>query len=296
MFVTTNISIPLPGYTFMVPRRSTPDPFAAAIGQRVRAMREARGWRLEQLAWSGGRSSKGHLSDLENGRLVPTIASLQGVAQLLGVDVVDLLVDPKQSLRHQLIAASAHLPPATLQRWLDEADAAAATTQAGELAPVVTIWRGSRAPRLGVPYIDLVAAAGTIGAGRSVGQDAEAWVKVDAASKKLPGVFAARVDGDSMVPLVPPGSVCVFRRPGPGSRRGRVFLVEHRGAGSPDDGGAYLLKQIEKDPQSEHHVVLRSLNPKRGPLRLDIRRDELRVVAELVSVLGAAGPSSSSSS
>jgi fructose-1,6-bisphosphatase/sedoheptulose 1,7-bisphosphatase-like protein len=35
---------------------------------------------------------------------VPTIASLQGVAQLLGVDVVDLLVDPKQSLRHRLIA------------------------------------------------------------------------------------------------------------------------------------------------------------------------------------------------
>jgi transcriptional regulator with XRE-family HTH domain len=286
----------------MVPRRSTPDPFAAAIGQRVRALREARGWRLEQLAWSGGRSSKGHLSDLENGRLMPTIASLRGVAHQLGVDVVDLLVDPKQSLRHQLIAASAHLPPATLQRWLDEADAAVAssTTQAGELAPVVTIWRGSRAPRLGVPYVDLVAAAGTIGAGRSVGQDADAWVKVDAASKKLPGVFAARVDGDSMVPLVPPGSVCLFRRPGPGSRRGRVFLIEHRGAGSPEDGGAYLLKLIEKDPQSDHHVVLRSLNPKRGPLRLDLRREELRVVAELVSVLGAVGtsspPSSSSSS
>lgn len=280
----------------MVPRRSTPDPYAATIGRRVRALREARGWRLEQLAWSGGLSSKGHLSDIENGRLIPTIASLHGVARQLGVDVVDLLVDPEQSPRHRLIAASAHLPAATLQRWLDEAAADSTTVWPPSTAPapVVPIWRGARAPRLSVPYIDLVAAAGSIGPGRSVSTAAEAWVKVDAASKKLPGVFAARVDGDSMVPLVPPGSVCLFRRPGPGSRRGRVFLVEHRGAGSPDDGGAYLLKQIERDPQSEHHVILRSLNPKRGPLRVDTRREELRVVAELVAVVGAAGPSSPS--
>jgi phage repressor protein C with HTH and peptisase S24 domain len=251
----------------------------------VRALREARGWNLEELAWAGGLSSKGHLSDLENGRLVPTIATLHGIARQLDVDVVDLLLNPDESLRHRAMAATSRASAAQLQRWLDELDAVP-TSATAIPAPVVDIVQSQRAPRNAVPFVDLVATAGQLGPGRSVKTDA--WVKVAGTAKTLPGAFAARVDGDSMEPLVPSGSICLFRRPGPGNRKGRVFLVQHRGAGVPDDGGAYVLKMVERDPRSESHVILRSLNPAHPPLRLDGRRASIDVVAEFVAVLGRA--------
>jgi transcriptional regulator with XRE-family HTH domain len=270
-----------------VPRRTEPDPFAAAVGRRVRALREAKGLNLEQLAWAGGLSSKGHLSDLEHGRLVPTIGTLSGIAEQLDVDIVDLLISPAESLRHRVIAATATMSLADLQRWLDDA-AVRSPPAPPTRTPVIDIVHTPRAPRGGVPYVDLVAAAGQIGAGRSV--RTEAWVKVDAKARLLPGAFCARVDGESMEPLVPSGSVCLFRRPAPGNRRGRVFLVQHRGAGAPEDGGAYLLKMVDRDPESETHVLLRSLHPRHPPLRVDTRREQVDVVAEWVRVLGPASP------
>ncbi len=273
-----------------MPRRSQPDPLAAAVGRRVRALRAAKGWNLEKLAWAGGLSSKGHLSDLEHGLLVPTIATLQGIAEQLGVDLVDLLLQPEESLRHRMMAATARATPAQLRRWLAEVEARTTATATATAAPrpgrAVDVVRARRAPRGGVPYVDLLAAAGTIGPGRSVASDA--WVKVDAKTGALPGAFAARVDGDSMEPLVPSGSVCLFRRPGPGNRTGRLFLVQHRSSGASDDGGAYLLTRIDKDPRSESHVILGSLNPAYPPLRLDSRRAAVEVVAEFVRVLGPA--------
>lgn len=268
-----------------MPRRSDPDPLAVAVGRRIRALRSARGWKLEQLAWAGGLSSKGHLSDLENGRVMPTIATLHGIAEQLGVDIIDLLLNPDESPRHRLVAATAHLSPAQLARWTAEAEAVTAPVD-HDAGDVVTVVHARRAPRNAIPLVDLVAAAGTIGPGRSV--TSESWVKVDAKSKALPGVFAARVDGDSMEPLVPSGSVCLFRRPAPGNRKGRVFLVQHRGPGAPDDGGAYLLKLVDKDSRSDSHVILRSLNPAHPPLRIDARREGVDVVAEFVRVLGRA--------
>jgi phage repressor protein C with HTH and peptisase S24 domain/DNA-binding Xre family transcriptional regulator len=269
----------------MVPRRSQPDPLAVDVGRRVRALRTAKGWNLEKLAWAGGLSSKGHLSDLENGLLVPTIATLNSIAEQLGVELLDLVTFPDKSSRHQLVARTGQLPPATIQRLLAATEAQAVPATAAPRSTVVVV-HARRAPRHGVPFVDLVAAAGTLGPGRTVKTDA--WVKVDAAAQSLPGAFAARVNGDSMEPLVPSGSIALFRRPGPGNRQGRVFLVQHRGAGAPDDGGAYLLKFVDKDPKSESVVVLRSLNPSHPPIRLDSRRDEINVVAEFVRVIGMA--------
>jgi phage repressor protein C with HTH and peptisase S24 domain len=285
LFVATNVSRRSGRYPLRVPRRSQPDPLAVDVGRRVRALRAAKGWNLEKLAWAGGLSSKGHLSDLENGLLVPTIATLHSIAEQLGVELLDLVTFPEQSPRHQLVARTAHLPPAIIDRLLVDTEAHAAPTPSTPTAPVVVVY-GRRAPRHAVPFVDLVAAAGTLGPGRTVKTDA--WVKVDATAKSLPGAFAARVNGDSMEPLVPSGSVVLFRRPGPGNRHGRVFLVQHRGAGAPDDGGAYLLKFVDKDPQSDTQVVLRSLNPAHPPIRLDSRRDEIDIVAEFVRVIGMA--------
>ena len=49
-----------------MPRRSTPDPLALAIGQRIRQLREEAGLTQEKLAYEIG-MSKGFLSDIEKG-------------------------------------------------------------------------------------------------------------------------------------------------------------------------------------------------------------------------------------
>jgi transcriptional regulator with XRE-family HTH domain len=102
----------------MVPRRPQPDPLAGEVGRRVRGPRIAKGWNLEKLRWAGGLSSEGHLSELENGRLIPAIATLQSIADQLGVELLDLVTFPKQSPRHQLVARTAQLPLAVVQENL----------------------------------------------------------------------------------------------------------------------------------------------------------------------------------
>lgn len=57
-----------------------------ALGRSVREVRAARGMTLTELAQRCGKSV-GHLSQIENGRVRPTIASLRGIAAALGVEV-----------------------------------------------------------------------------------------------------------------------------------------------------------------------------------------------------------------
>lgn len=90
-----------------------------------------------------------------------------------------------------------------------------------------------------------------------------------------------------MAPRVPNGAFVLFRRPGPGNRRGRVFLVEEGGAGAPEGGGAYALKLVETTTvRGQPRVTLRSLNPAHPPRTFDPARTELRILAECVRVLG----------
>lgn len=102
-----------------MPRRSTPDPLALAIGQRVRALREEQGLTQEQLAFESD-FSKGHLSSLERGLVMPTVASLQVLADRLGVLVADLVTDPGESDRAKLLELSRSLPTGTLRKLVRE--------------------------------------------------------------------------------------------------------------------------------------------------------------------------------
>ncbi|NEN80662.1 helix-turn-helix domain-containing protein [Nocardioides zeae] len=68
------------------------DPTAAAVGARVRALRSERGLTLSALARTAG-IGKASLSELEQGRRNPTLATLYAVAGPLGVPLVALLGD-----------------------------------------------------------------------------------------------------------------------------------------------------------------------------------------------------------
>jgi transcriptional regulator with XRE-family HTH domain len=99
-----------------MPRRTQPNPLALKVGQRLRQLREEAGLTMEKVA--GTAMDKGHVSSIERGLLIPNLATLRALADGLGMDVVDLVIDPESSDRHRLIEATRDLPPAKLRRVL----------------------------------------------------------------------------------------------------------------------------------------------------------------------------------
>lgn len=286
-----------------MPRRDDPDPLSAAIGQRIRTLREARGWNLERVAFESGLASKGHLSDIEHGRVVPTVATLRTLAEHFGVEVLDLVTFPERGGRHQLIDRSREASTEQIARWLAELEssrsvagsAAAldarpygldATRSPGARSGVrdgsLGVIRSVRAPFNCVGVVDLKHAPD----GGEIRVLPDRWVKVDGVARSLPGAFVARVDDDAMAPRVPEGAVCLFRRPGPGNRRGRVFLVDLRGI-TPLQGSALGLRLLERVTSDRHRVTLRALSARIKPVTIDTRRTTIHVVAEFVRIVGA---------
>ena len=104
-----------------MPRRSTPDPLALFVGQRIGALRNEANLTLEGLAAEVSENySKGHLSSLERGLVVPTVATLQTLADALGVLLVDLVNDPGAGDRQKLIEISRTLPQGALRKLVKE--------------------------------------------------------------------------------------------------------------------------------------------------------------------------------
>ena len=113
-------------------------------------------------------------------------------------------------------------------------------------------------------------------------------------TKRLrPGMFVAQVVGKSMEPAIPDGSYCLFRAPVPGTRQGKIVLVQLRSVIEPETGERYTVKryQSEKviDDTSWHHtrITLKPMNPDFQAIEFtDAEEGELQVVAEFIEVLG----------
>lgn len=65
------------------------------LGARVRALRKARGWTLEQAAGQAG-LARSTLSKIENGQMSPTYAALKKLAEGLGISVPQLFTPPRR--------------------------------------------------------------------------------------------------------------------------------------------------------------------------------------------------------
>ena len=89
-----------------MPRRKEPHPLALQIGTRIRALRAEIPLTMEKLAYESGLQSKSSLSNIENGWVLPTLETLVILAQRLGVELVDLVTFPQNSLRHRAIDAT----------------------------------------------------------------------------------------------------------------------------------------------------------------------------------------------
>jgi len=73
---------------------STAEGEALNLGERVRALRKARNWTLEQAAQKAG-LARSTLSKIENGQMSPTFDAVKKLAEGLGISVPQLFTPPR---------------------------------------------------------------------------------------------------------------------------------------------------------------------------------------------------------
>ena len=123
-----------------------------------------------------------------------------------------------------------------------------------------------------VPVYDLTAAAGFWGP-ESVPEEI-GWTELPGVSLK-DGMFVARVTGTSMEPLIPDGSWCLFRPCRPGSREGRIVLVQLGTDGAGENGGRFTVKKyhsektVTADGWRHTSLQLLPLNPAFEPIEIE---------------------------
>jgi phage repressor protein C with HTH and peptisase S24 domain len=114
----------------------------------------------------------------------------------------------------------------------------------------------------------------------------EGWIEAPETIQHLyPDMFVAEIVGQSMEPLIPDGSWCVFRAGVTGSRAGRLVLAEDRAA------NAYAVKRYTSDKTEgegwrHKKIRLESINPGYPSWDLEPDEEKYRIVAEFLHVLG----------
>lgn len=105
--------------------------------------------------------------------------------------------------------------------------------------------------------------------------------------------FAAIVRGESMEPLIPNGSLCLFRKYTGGSRQGKIFLVQAHGLQNPETGEAFVIKKYQRQTppraaQDDNPTVIHllSLNPQFPPIVLvGLEDGAVKTIAEFMRVI-----------
>jgi phage repressor protein C with HTH and peptisase S24 domain len=116
----------------------------------------------------------------------------------------------------------------------------------------------------------------------------EGWVEAPEELRLTPEMFVAQIAGHSMEPLIPDGSLCVFRRGVTGSRQGRLVLVENL---ETSGNNRYTVKRYKSEKAASEagwrhdRIRLESLNPDYPSWDLDPDEEKYRIIAEFVRVL-----------
>ena len=113
----------------------------------------------------------------------------------------------------------------------------------------------------------------------------QGWIEAPRDLRLAPDMFVAQIAGHSMEPLIPDGSLCVFRAGVTGSRGGRLVLAEDR------EANAFAVKRYRSDKVATEEgwrhgrIRLESLNPGYPSWDLDPDEEKYRILAEFVQVL-----------
>ena len=142
-----------------------------------------------------------------------------------------------------------------------------------------------------LPRYTLKAAAGMFLENAQVEEDE--WMEMPEGMRLTPEMFIARVVGHSMEPKIPDGSLCVFSHYVVGSRKGRLVLVEDRGASGGFD--RYTVKRYVSDIDRNRtqeggewrhtRIRLESLNPDYPSWDLEPDQNRFTIVAFFERVL-----------
>jgi len=143
-----------------------------------------------------------------------------------------------------------------------------------------------------VPLFDLRFAAGDFSLPQ-MASDA-IWVELPDYLQARPGLFVARVNGESMNRVIPNGSWCLFRANPMGSRQGKIVVVETQEFGDPELGVRFTIKRyrsekvITEDEFQHDRITLSPESTDAGFEAITLVADgkrEFRVVAEFLVVL-----------
>ena len=161
-------------------------------------------------------------------------------------------------------------------------------------APRLKLVEGRREERYVtcVPLVPLAAAATAFSGAQDIeAEDEWPWVEWKTERRLRPGMFVARIVGQSMEPAIPDGAYALFRAPVTGTRQGKTVLVQLRDFTDPETGGRYTVKRYESEKAGmedswEHtRIALKPANPAFEPIVLDdASEDTVQVVAELLEV------------
>lgn len=145
-----------------------------------------------------------------------------------------------------------------------------------------------------LPLVSLKFAAGAFGQSQVFDSDEVVWVEPPDFVRPCTGLFIAQVLGESMNRRIPNGAWCLFRLNPGGTRNGKVVVAQHHSIADEETGGQYTVKVYwsEKVAAPEggwRHARITlspdSDDPAFAMLAFDGENSDLRVVAELVSVL-----------
>jgi SOS-response transcriptional repressor LexA len=138
--------------------------------------------------------------------------------------------------------------------------------------------------RTHLPLYTLRAAAGKFGSDEEVAE--EDWVRAPEGLRLSEGMFVAHVEGHSMEPRIPDGSLNIFRGPVVGSRQGKIVLAELIGVHERFTVKRYTSrKSVTGEDRWEHdRVRLEPLNPDFEAF--DLSPDQVKyIVAEWIQTL-----------
>lgn len=137
-----------------------------------------------------------------------------------------------------------------------------------------------------VPLYTLRAAAGRLG--EEMESAEEDWIRAPEGMRVDESVFAAHVEGRSMEPRIPDGSLNLFRFHPVGSRQGKILLIER--FGTFDETARYTVKrytsqkvQTGEDEWRHERIRLEPLNPEFEAW--DVEPQDFAVVAEWLRVI-----------
>jgi SOS-response transcriptional repressor LexA len=148
-----------------------------------------------------------------------------------------------------------------------------------------------------LPFYGLRAAATKFGEDMEVSEHDMEWVPLPPGLRPSHDLFFVQVVGRSMEPLIPDGSLTVFRRIRPGSRQGKRLLIEE--LGDTGSSARFTVKrytstkrQTGEDEWAHAIIRLEPLNPEFPAFELDPEAFEgkYRVLGEFVQVLPSPDP------